>query len=68
VVHDGFANLVLVLDNGVFAKRRRSSRRRFKCPAEGSEFAGIVATLMADRVVYSFAIRGERIELLGMSA
>ena len=34
--------------------------------AEGSEFAGIVRTLDADRVVYSFAVRGEQIELLGI--
>jgi len=38
----------------------------FKCPCGRSEFAGIVRTLDADRVVYSFAIRGERIELLGI--
>ena len=34
--------------------------------SDPAEFAGIVRTLDADRAVYSFAIRGEHIELLGV--
>ena len=34
--------------------------------SDPAEFAGLVRTLDADRAVYSFAIRGEHIELLGV--
>jgi hypothetical protein len=34
--------------------------------SDTAEFAGVVRTLDADRAVYSFAIRGEHIELLGV--
>jgi diguanylate cyclase (GGDEF)-like protein len=67
VVHDGFSNLVWAsgewnladapdLIKGVIANAL----------SDAAEFAGIVRTLDADRAAYSFAIRGEHIELLGV--
>jgi diguanylate cyclase (GGDEF)-like protein len=67
IVHDGFANLVWSSDEGNLADAPEIVRETISnALAEGSEFAGIVRTLDADRVVYSFAIRGEQIELLGV--
>jgi diguanylate cyclase (GGDEF)-like protein len=67
IVHDGFANLVWSSDEGNLADAPEIVRETISnALAEGSEFAGIVRTLDADRVVYSFAIRGEQIELLGI--
>jgi diguanylate cyclase (GGDEF)-like protein len=67
VVHDGFANLVWASDEEDLADAPEIIRETISnALAEGSEFAGIVRTLDADRVVYSFAVRGERIELLGI--
>jgi diguanylate cyclase (GGDEF)-like protein len=67
IVHDGFANLVWSSDEGDLADAPEIVKETISnALAEGSEFAGIVRTLDADRVVYSFAIRGERIELLGI--
>jgi hypothetical protein len=67
VVHDGFANLVWASDEADLADAPEIITETISnALAEGSEFAGIVRTLDADRVVYSFAIRGERIELLGI--
>jgi diguanylate cyclase (GGDEF)-like protein len=66
-VHDGFANLVWSSDEGNLADAPEIVTETISnALAEGSEFAGIVRTLDADRVVYSFAIRGEQIELLGV--
>jgi diguanylate cyclase (GGDEF)-like protein len=67
VVHDGFANLVWSSDEEDLADAPEIIRETISnALAEGSEFAGIVRTLDADRVVYSFAVRGEQIELLGI--
>ncbi|HWS62540.1 MAG TPA: EAL domain-containing protein [Steroidobacteraceae bacterium] len=67
VVHDGFANLVWASDESDLADAPEIITETISnALAEGSEFAGIVRALDADRVVYSFAIRGERIELLGI--
>jgi diguanylate cyclase (GGDEF)-like protein len=67
IVHDGFANLVWSSDEGNLADAPEIVRETISnALAEGTEFAGIVRTLDADRVVYSFAIRGEQIELLGI--
>jgi diguanylate cyclase (GGDEF)-like protein len=67
IVHDGFANLVWSSDDGNLADAPEIVKETIaNALAEGSEFAGIVRTLDADRVVYSFAIRGEQIELLGI--
>jgi diguanylate cyclase (GGDEF)-like protein len=67
VVHDGFANLVWSSDDGDLSDSPEIVKEAIaNALAEGSEFAGIVRTLDADRVVYSFAVRGEQIELLGV--
>jgi len=67
VVHDGFANLVWSSDEGDLSDSPEIVRETISnALSEGSEFAGIVRTLDADRVVYSFAVRGEQIELLGI--
>jgi diguanylate cyclase (GGDEF)-like protein len=67
IVHDGFANLVWSSGDGNLADAPEIVKETIaNALAEGSEFAGIVRTLDADRVVYSFAIRGEQIELLGI--
>jgi len=67
VVHDGFANLVWSSDEEDLSDAPELIRETISnALAEGSEFAGIVRALDADRVVYSFAVRGEQIELLGI--
>jgi diguanylate cyclase (GGDEF)-like protein len=67
VVHDGFANLMWSSDEADLADDPEIIRDAISnALAEGSEFAGIVRALDADRVVYSFAVRGEQIELLGI--
>jgi diguanylate cyclase (GGDEF)-like protein len=67
VVHDGFSNLVWASDEWDLAEETDVIK---ECIAnaltDAAEFAGIVRTLDADRAVYSFAIRGEHIELLGV--
>jgi diguanylate cyclase (GGDEF)-like protein len=67
VVHDGFSNLVWASDEWDLAEEADVIK---DCIAtaltDAAEFAGIVRTLDADRAVYSFAIRGEHIELLGV--
>ncbi len=67
VVHDGFSNLVwssdeldLVEDPDIIKDAIANAL------ADSAEFAGVVRTLDADHAVYSFAIRGEHIELLGV--
>ena len=66
-VHDGFSNLVwssdeldLVEDPDIIKDAIANAL------ADSAEFAGVVRTLDADHAVYSFAIRGEHIELLGV--
>ena len=67
VVHDGFCNLVWASDEWDLAEEVDVIK---DCIAnaltDAAEFAGVVRTLDADRAVYSFAIRGEHIELLGV--
>ncbi|MEP6548826.1 MAG: EAL domain-containing protein [Gammaproteobacteria bacterium] len=67
VVHDGFANLVWASDEWDFADEPEVIKEVIaNALADTAEFAGLVRTLDADRAVYSFAIRGEHIELLGV--
>jgi len=67
IVHDGFANLLWSSDEANLADLPEVITETIaNALAEGSEFAGIIRTLDADRVVYSFAVRGEQIELLGV--
>jgi len=67
VVHDGFANLVWASDDwdmsdepGIIKDAIANSL------ADSGNFAGHVRTVDADRIVYSFAVRGEQVDLLGI--
>ncbi len=67
VVHDGFSNLVWASDEWDFAEHPDLIKEAIaNALTDTSEFSGIARTLDADRAVYSFAIRGEHIELLGV--
>src|ERR1700730_17455796 len=67
VVHDGFANLVWASDEWDLADEPGVIKDSIaNALSDTAEFAGIVRTLDADRAVYSFTIRGEHIELLGV--
>jgi diguanylate cyclase (GGDEF)-like protein len=67
VVHDGFCNLVWASDERDLADELDVIKAAIaNALSDTAEFAGIVRTLDADRAVYSFAIRGEHIELLGV--
>jgi len=66
-VHDGFANLVWASDEWTLADHPFVVRDAIRnALADGHEFAGIAHTLDADSVVYSFAVRGEGSDLLGV--
>jgi diguanylate cyclase (GGDEF)-like protein len=67
VVHDGFSNLVWSSDEWDLADEPGFIKEAIaNALVDTAEFAGVVRTLDADRAVYSFAIRGEHIELLGV--
>jgi diguanylate cyclase (GGDEF)-like protein len=67
VVHDGFTNLVWASDEWDLADEPDLIKDAIaNALSDSAEFAGVVRTLDADRAVYSFAIRGEHIELLGV--
>jgi diguanylate cyclase (GGDEF)-like protein len=67
VVHDGFSNLVWASDEWDLSDEPDLIKDTIAIAlADPAEFAGLVRTLDADRAVYSFAIRGEHIELLGV--
>jgi diguanylate cyclase (GGDEF)-like protein len=67
VVHDGFSNLVWASDEWDLADEPDLIKEVIaNALSDAAEFAGVVRTLDADRAVYSFAIRGEHIELLGV--
>ncbi|HEY4442940.1 MAG TPA: GGDEF domain-containing protein, partial [Steroidobacteraceae bacterium] len=67
VVHDGFSNLVWASDAWDLADEPDLIKGAIaNALSDTAEFAGVVRTLDADRAVYSFAIRGEHIELLGI--
>jgi diguanylate cyclase (GGDEF)-like protein len=67
VVHDGFANLVWASDESDLADEPDVIKGAIaNALSDTAEFAGWVQILDADRAVYSFAIRGEHIELLGV--
>src|SRR5882757_6011589 len=65
VVHDGFANLMWTSDEWDLDEPDIIKEAIANALSDTAEFAGIVRTLDADRAVYSFAVRGEHIELLG---
>jgi len=67
VVHDGFANLVWSSDGWDPADDNDVVKAAIaNALSDGAEYAGIVHTPDADRAIYSFAIRGEKSELLGV--
>jgi diguanylate cyclase (GGDEF)-like protein len=67
VVHDGFCNLVWASDEMDLADETDLIKIAIaNALSDTAEFAGIVRTLDADRAVYTFAIRGEHIDLLGV--
>ncbi|MEP6885769.1 MAG: EAL domain-containing protein [Gammaproteobacteria bacterium] len=67
VVHDGFSNLVWASDELDLADDSDVIKEAIaNALSDPAEFAGTVRTLDADHAVYSFAIRGEHIELLGV--
>jgi diguanylate cyclase (GGDEF)-like protein len=67
VVHDGFSNLVWASDEWDLSDEPDLIKETIAIAlADPTEFAGLVRTLDADRAVYSFVIRGEHIELLGV--
>jgi diguanylate cyclase (GGDEF)-like protein len=67
MVHDGFANLVWSSDECDLSDEPQIIPQAIaNALSDKAEFAGITRTLDADRVVYSVAVRGEHIELLGV--
>src|SRR5271170_7097215 len=67
VVHDGFSNLVWASDEWDLSDAPDIVKDAIACAlADVEEFPGVVRTLDADRAVYSFAVRGGHIELLGV--
>ncbi len=66
VVHDGFSNLIWASDEWDLADDLEVVKDTIQnALTDPAEFAGIVR-IDADRAVYSFAVRGEHIELLGV--
>src|ERR1700734_2847687 len=67
VVHDGYSNLVWASDEWDLSDEPELINDAIaNALSDTAEFAGIARTIDADRVVYSFAVRGEHIELLGI--
>jgi len=67
VLHDGFANLIWASDEWDLSEHPEVVKDSIaNALADSAEFSGVVRTLDADRAVYSFAVRGEHIELLGV--
>jgi diguanylate cyclase (GGDEF)-like protein len=67
VVHDGFGNLVWASDEWDLSEDADIVKSAISnALSDTAEFAGIVQPLDADRTVYSFAVRGEHIDLLGV--
>jgi diguanylate cyclase (GGDEF)-like protein len=67
VVHDGYSNLVWASDEWNLAEYPEIVNEAIaNALADSEPFAGIVRTLDEDSVVYAFAVRAERSELLGV--
>jgi len=67
VVHDGFANLVWTSDDWDMSDEPQIVKDAIaNALSDSSEFAGVARTVDADRVVYSFAVRGDQVDLLGI--
>jgi diguanylate cyclase (GGDEF)-like protein len=66
VVHDGFSNLVWASEDWDFGDELEVVKDAISnALTDPAEFAGVVRN-DADRAVYSFAMRGEHVELLGV--
>ncbi len=66
VVHDGFSNLIWASDEWDLTDDLEVVKDTIQnALTDPAEFAGILR-IDADRAVYSFAVRGEHIELLGV--
>ena len=66
-VHDGFSNLVWASEDWQIEESSAIVRDTIaNALLDSDEFAGIVFPLYGDLTAYSFAIRGENIELLGV--
>jgi diguanylate cyclase (GGDEF)-like protein len=67
VVHDGFANLVWASDDWDLEDEKELITDAIThAMSDGAEFPGVARTIDADRVIYTFAMRGEHVELLGV--
>jgi diguanylate cyclase (GGDEF)-like protein len=67
VVHDAFCNLVWASDEWDVAQGPTIVKDAIaNALGDTVDYAGVVRTLDADRAVYSFTVRGERIDLLGV--
>jgi diguanylate cyclase (GGDEF)-like protein len=67
VIHDGYSNLVWASDDWDLSDEPQLINDAIaNALSDSAEFPGIARTIDADRVVYSFAVRGEHIELLGI--
>jgi hypothetical protein len=67
VVHDGYSNLVWASDEWNLAEYPEIINEAIaNALADSEPFAGIVRTLDEDNVVYAFAVRAQRSELLGV--
>src|SRR5271170_6448688 len=67
VVHDGYSNLVWASDEFDLSDEPQIINDAIaNALADSADFPGIARTIDADRVVYSFAVRGEHIELMGI--
>jgi diguanylate cyclase (GGDEF)-like protein len=67
VVHDGYSNLVWASDEWDLSDEPQLINDAIaNALSDTNEFPGIAKTIDADRVVYSFAVRGEHIDLLGI--
>ena len=67
VVHDGYSNLVWAGDDRNLSDEPQVINDAIaNALSDTAEFPGIARTLNARRAVYSFAVRGEHVELLGV--
>src|SRR5882757_9342123 len=67
VIHDGYSNLVWASDEWDLSDEPQLIKDAIaNALSDAAEYPGIARTIDADRVVYSFAVRGEHIELLGL--
>ena len=67
VLHDGFCNLVWASDEWDLADHPEIVKATVaNALSDTADFSGISRSLDADHTVYSFAIRGEHIELFGV--